>query len=147
MQNVLSAIETGRLIVAANGATIMLVLLASRWCFSILGMLNAGSSEGRSVTFNLLALAAYVAGASHFIAEVGSDWMYNLTGIFFALNIALIRIDTMLIVDYSDTPTTRVFMSVAALCLSVAFFLGLVDLSAVAESFQSGDWETRMIRH
>lgn len=146
MQGVLSAAENARLIVAANGATIMLVLLASRWCFSIIGMINSGSSKGRSISFNLVALAAYVAGAAHFIDQTGSAWLYDLTGIFFALNIALILIDTSLIVDYSDTPTTRVFMSVAALCLGVVFFLGLVDLTAVADAIEYEKTEGRFIR-
>ena len=147
MQNVLSDIETLRLVVAANGATIMLVLLASRWCFSIFGTMIKGSSEGRSVAFNLLALAAYVASASHFISEAGSEWLQNLTGIFFALNIFLILIDTTLIVDYSDTPTPRVFMSVAALSLYVVFFLGLVDLNSVAAVIEHENLEARFIRH
>lgn len=146
MQGLLSAAESARLLVAANGATIMLVLLASRWCFSIIGMMKSGSSKGRSISFNLVALAAYVAGASHFIDQTGSDWLYDLTGIFFALNIALILIDTSLIVDYSDTPTTRVFMSVAALCLGVGFFLGLVDLTAVADAIEYEKTEGRFIR-
>ncbi len=146
MQGVLSAIETARLIVAANGAMIMLVLLASRWCFSIVSMWNNGSSEGRSVTFNILALAAYVAGASHFISETGSEWIYDLTGIFFALNIVLILVDTMVIIDYRDTRTTRVLMSVTALCLGVVFFLGLVDLEAVAAVIEQEHFEERLIR-
>ena len=144
--DVLSIAESVRLIVAANGAAIMLVLLASRWFFSIVGMMNSGSSKGRSIKFNVLALAAYVAGASHFISEAGSEWMYDLTGIFFALNIALIVIDTTLIVDYSDTPTPRVFMSAAAICLGVVFFLGLVDLTAVAAVIEQEDLQARMIR-
>ncbi len=146
MQGVLSAVDTMRLIVAANGATIMLVLLASRWCFSIVGTMRRGSSENRSITFNILALAAYVAGASHFISEAGSEWLRDLTGIFFALNIALIMIDTTLIIDYSDTPTPRVFMSVAALGIGVVFFLGLVDLTAVAAVIDQEYFEARIIR-
>ncbi|MDG1970911.1 MAG: hypothetical protein P8I56_08055 [Paracoccaceae bacterium] len=70
-----------------------------------------------------------------------------MTGIFFALNIFLILIDTTLIVDYSDTPTPRVFMSVAALSLYVVFFLGLVDLNSVAAVIEHESLEARFIRH
>ena len=132
MQGVLSGLESVRMLVAANGATIMLLLLASRWVFSIAGMIRRHSSEGRSVAFNLIALVAYVAGAAHFVSEVGSNWMLELTGFFFALNILLILFDTVIIIDYRNTPVIEAGVAMTALAMMVAFFLGIVDLNALA---------------
>ena len=136
MQLAFSGVEALRLLVAANGATIMLLLLASRWLFSIVGMMRKGSSSGRSPTFNILALAAYVAGASQFMSEAGPNWLYDLTGFFFALNIGLIFLDTALIYDYGDTPTPKTFLVIASIAITVAVFLGLVNPLEMMSAFE-----------
>ena len=109
----------------------MLLLLASRWMLSIIGTLRKRSSAGRSVAVNALALFAYVAGAAQFISETDANWIFQLTGFFFALNIVLILIDTTLIIDYSNRSTPVMFIMVGSLTATVALFLGFFDPNVI----------------
>lgn len=134
-------LEAVRSLVAANGATIMLLLLASRWVMSISGMIKRGTSEGKSVTINLIALMAYVAGAAHFVKEVGTGWVMEVTGFFFAVNIVLILLDTMLIVDYRGTPVAKSLLAIGGIVTVIAFMLGMIDLAGLAPV---GEWESAL---
>lgn len=84
----------------AHGATIMLSLLASRWLISILAMIRAGDADGRSLPFDAIAFVAYAAGALHFSATHGPDWIGETAGLFFVANLLLIALDAALIVKF-----------------------------------------------
>ena len=88
---------------AGYGATVMLVLLASRWLISIGGMVQTGDAGSRSLLFNAIAFAAYLAGAIQFSAERGGDWIEETAGAFFVVNLTLILIDAVLILEIRRT--------------------------------------------
>lgn len=88
---------------AGYGATIMLVLLASRWLISIGGMVRSGDAGSRSLLFNAIAFAAYLAGAFQFSAEHGRGWIEETAGAFFIVNLTLILVDAVLILEIRRT--------------------------------------------
>ena len=83
--------------IEANGATIMLSLLAMRWLWSIYLMLEQASSAGRSVMFDAICVCAYLAGLAQYRAVHGPGWESQTTGAFFFVNLTLIAIDLSLL--------------------------------------------------